>query len=143
MLVCRVISTRYTYLNIPFIEHTCRTSKLQNRNFLKPSHNEPQARQCRVIIPLVNDVLRTYVFYFHSQAPATSLPLAGVLPRRLTFVCYSKLFAPRVFLSMGCHGTPGVEYLIPGFSTVSLTIEQIFPYYLDHQSSHQTNRLHW
>lgn len=46
---------------------------------LRPSHNEPQARQCRVIIPLVNDVLRTHVFCFHSQAPATSLPLAGVL----------------------------------------------------------------
>ena len=32
----------------------------------KSSHNEPQARQYRMILPMVNDVFRAHVFCFHS-----------------------------------------------------------------------------
>ena len=63
---------------------------------LKPCHNEPQARQCRMIVPLVNDVFQAHVFCSHGYAPATSSPLAVILWPRLTFVCYSTLIAPRV-----------------------------------------------
>lgn len=122
-------------------DSTSETSKLQNCN-PKSSHNEPQARQYRMVIPMVNDVFRAHVFCFHSQAPATSSPFAGVLPPRMTFVCRSKLFASRIFLSMGCHGTSAVKYLMPDFSTVSLTTKQIISCHLDPQSSHQQNQIH-
>jgi len=32
----------------------------------KSFHNEPQARQYRMIMPLMNNVLRAHVFCFHS-----------------------------------------------------------------------------
>lgn len=31
-----------------------------------PYYHQPQARQCRMIMPLVNDVFRAHVFCFHS-----------------------------------------------------------------------------
>lgn len=79
-----------------------------------------------MIAPSVDAVLRAHVSCLPSWALATSLSLAGILSPGRTFVCCSTLFACRAYLSMGCHGTPGMTYMKLDSPTISLTTKQLF-----------------